>query len=272
MRKTLTLFLAVQALSFVIWITMPKDTNVMAKEPAEAIHAVSGDLPGDKNKAEIHPDFEVRNFDTSEENINTALKDNISKALNKLPAEHAKTVRNIILDFSPAANRGLGGNNLIILRSVGMGANELIGVLVHEIGHNVDYGYLTDKNTDKRSGFMDGNSPVYITDPSVDFYRICWDNESKLKKTANNFDFVSGYAMADPFEDFAETYTYYVLHGNDFRALTSANPNIYAKYRFMKYRVFNGVEFDTDDGRVKPDNRPWDTTLLSYDLDKFLAG
>jgi hypothetical protein len=271
MRKTLTLFLLIQAFSFFIWTTMPKDTQVMANEPVQVNHAVSESVSTAEQESRIQPDFDVRNFDNSNQNTNTILQNRIEEALNKLPAEHASTVQNVILDFSSSAHRGLGGNNLIILRGVGMDINEFISVLIHETGHNVDYGYLVSKKTEEKSRFMDGNYPVYITDPSVDFYRISWEDESTMKKTANNMDFVSGYAMTDPFEDFAETYTYYVLHNNDFKALTASSPDLYAKYRFMKYRVFNGVEFNTDDGVVSLKNRPWDTTILSYDLEDFLG-
>jgi len=262
MRKTLTLFLFIQALSFFIWTTMPKDTRVMANEPVTT-HAVS--------EERTQPEFSMRNFDDSKITINKALKEQIQTVLDELPAEHANTVEDIVLDYNPGAHRGLGGNNLIILRGIGMDTQEFIGVLVHETGHNVDYGYLTHKKTETESGFMDGSYPVYITDPSVDFYRISWDDETTLKKTANNLDFVSGYPMTDPFEDFAETYTYYVLHNEDFKALTASSPKLYAKYRFMKYRVFDGTEFNTGDGEVRQNNRPWDITLLGYDLEEFLS-
>lgn len=271
MRKTLTLFLLIQAFSFFIWMTMPKNVQVMAKEPVLAIE--TPDTAGKRAAAETrsYPEFSMRNFDDSKMAINTSLKEQIKTALNKLPAEHADTVEDIVLDYNPSAHRGLGGNNLIILRGVGMDTKELIGVLVHETAHNVDYDYLIAKKEEEKSEFKDGSQPLYITDPSVDFYRISWGDDTTLKKTANNLDFVSGYAMTDPFEDFAETYTYYVLHNEDFKALTASSPDIYAKYRFMKYRVFNGTEFSTGDGEVKQNNRPWDTTILSYDLNSFFS-
>ena len=261
--KTFTLFLAIQVLSFFIWQTAFSEKTAVI-EPAQTVHAAS-------DEARLHPDFTARNISDSQIRLDTANKNQIKSALDKLPAEHANTVRNIILDYSPNAYRGLGGNNLIILRGIAMDAKELVGVLVHETGHNVDYGYLTHKKTEKKSAFKDGSLPVYITDPSVDFYRISWEDEFTLKNTASNLDFVSGYAMTDPFEDFAETYTYYVLHNADFKALAASSPKLYAKYRFMRYRVFDGVEFDMGDGEVNMNSRPWDITLLGYDLNAFLG-
>lgn len=262
--KAITLFLAIQVLSFGIWQIISSDNEVLANEPVSEIHAAS-------EETQINIDFSMRNFSESIVSLNIAQKAKITEALETLPQGHASSIEKIILDYNKTAGRGLGGNNLIILRGVGMGYEELIGVLVHETAHNVDYAYLTPKKEVTKSKFKDGSYPLYITDPSIDFYRISWEDEFTLKNTASNLDFVSGYAMSDPFEDFAETYTYYVLHNADFKTLAASSPKLYAKYRFMKYRVFNGQEFNTGDGIVNLNNRSWDTTILSYTLSDFLS-
>ncbi|MBU1935165.1 putative zinc-binding metallopeptidase [Patescibacteria group bacterium] len=246
---------------------MPKTTSAMATEPASesTTHEVA------QQETSLELDFSARNFSESQISLNATLQEQIIEAMEVLPSSHAETVEKIILDYNQQAHRGLGGNNLVILRGVNMGIKELVAVLIHETGHNVDYGYLVEKNEDEISEFKDGNYPLYITDPSIDFYRISWENETTLKNTSSNLDFVSGYAMSDPFEDFAETYVYYVLHNADFRTLTASSPDLYAKYRFMKYRVFDGVEFDTGDAQVNLNNRPWDITVLSYDLEELLS-
>jgi hypothetical protein len=243
---------------------MSETAPAMAIEPVSNTHAVS-------DVQKVTPDFDVRNFDESRFDLNTLQKTDINAALEVLPVDHSSTVKNIILDYKADAGRGLGGNNLIILRGLNMSESELIGVFVHEVGHNVDYAYLSPKKLEKESEFKDGSYPLYVTDASLDFYRICWENEKTRKKTVSNLDFVSGYAMSDPFEDFAETYIYYVLHNADFKALTAESPKLLAKYRFMQYHVFGGVEFDTGDGVVRANNRPWDITILAYDLEKFLG-
>lgn len=244
---------------------MPKNTQVMANEPAPVseAHAVS-----QANEVEVN--FRTRNMGESALDLNEYQKEQIKLALSHLPAEHAQTIKNIVLDYNSEAHRGLGGNNLIILRGTEVDNKEFISVLVHETAHNVDYGYLTHKKTEERSAFRDGGHSIYITDPSVDFYSISWEDERTLKNTADNLDFVSGYAMSDPFEDFAETYTYYVLHNQDFKALVASSPELYVKYQFMKEQVFNGAEFSTGDSQVVMYNRPWDITVLNYDLEKFL--
>jgi hypothetical protein len=120
---------------------------------------------------------------------------------------------------------------------------------------------------------MDGKNPVYNDDLSLDFYRISFLNEKELRSESNDLDFVSGYALSDPFEDFAESYTFYILHGNEFRQLAAENYKLALKYRFLKEKVFNGKEYDKDDNSLIAffNQRNYDTTVLDFDLKKFLA-
>ena len=267
--KVITLFLALQLISFGIWKTMSSPQTVMA-DPVPAPIAVTHAAAGQATTPKV--DFAVRHLESPQYASLNSVEARALEAMAKLPAGHVQSVKNIILDFDKTAHRGYGGNGMIILRAVDMGSAEFVGVLVHEIGHNVDSSFLKPADNRKVSAFMDMNNPVYQSDNSVRFYSISWMDEKTMKNSAVNMDFVSGYAMSDPFEDFAETYAYYVLHGNDFRALTATSAALYAKYNFMKDVVFNGQEFDTDDGKVEANNRPWDVTLIGYDLQKFIAG
>ncbi|MFH0820266.1 MAG: putative zinc-binding metallopeptidase [Candidatus Peregrinibacteria bacterium] len=218
--------------------------------------------------ANVH--FSARNVASGSGTSNEVnLEQTIKTVLAHLPQDHVASLANVILDFDPQAYRGLGGKKMVILRA-NMEQGELIGVLVHELGHNVDLIALDSAKAAMASGFKDGATLVYLGDLSLDFYRISWMDEQTLKKTMGNLDFVSGYAMTDPFEDFAETYAYYVLHNQDFKAKVSTSAPLYAKYRFMKYRVFKGVEFDTGDAKVETLSRPWDVTILPYKLEQFL--
>ena len=204
--------------------------------------------------------------------VDSDKKREIASVLEKLPSKHISTLKNIVLDYDPDAHRGLGGKSIVILRAVNMDTDEFYGVLVHEIGHNVDLGYLTETNKKKVSEFKDGKRPVYEGDPSLGFYRISWDDDKNRKITASNLDFVSGYGLTDPFEDFAECYVYYVLHNKEFQSKTQTSEMLLQKYNYMKNVVFQGWEYDTGtyitDGLKR---RPWDITVLSYDMDNFLA-
>ena len=219
-----------------------------------------------------HVKFSMRTEEKDFYILNGDKKREIVSVLEKLPKEHISTLQNVVLDYNPNAHRGLGGKSIIIIRAVDIDPTEFFAVMIHEIGHNVDLGYLGETSQKKTSGFIDGKKPVYETDPSLDFYRISWENDKTRKKTAGNQDFVSGYAMTDPFEDFAESYVYYILHNKDFKSKTQNSDNLLAKYEYMKNTVFDGEEFETGEYLTENLNRqPWDITVLSYSLSAFLA-
>jgi hypothetical protein len=79
---------------------------------------------------------------------------------------------------------------------------EFLSVLIHEFAHYFDIYSLTDDESD---------------DLSLDFYSISWDSVTRVKPGHSSIDFVSGYALTNQYEDFAETYTYYILHNKSFR-------------------------------------------------------
>lgn len=274
--KIFSLFAVIQMLSFGIWTNLSHaEPSIIQTNESAQVHPAPASIPEQevKEPTELRSttSFSTRNMDEKKRFLNEIRQNQIETALNRMPLDHAQTVERLVIDYSPEAHRGLGGNNLIILRGVNMGTEETIAVLVHEMGHNVDFGLLTPSSTAIESSFKDWKIPLYETDPSVDFFRLSWEDEKTRKSTAINTDFVSGYAMSDCFEDFAETYTYYVLHNKDFKRIAANSDMLYAKYRFMKYEVFGGLEFDTGDGLVDENKRPWDITVLGYDLNGFLS-
>lgn len=71
------------------------------------------------------------------------------------------------------------------------------------------------------------------------------------KVTKHPGDFVTVRAMENPFEDFAETYETYVMHGDNFRKKMQRSEVLRKKYKYMKEHVFNGVEYGRDsDGKI----------------------
>lgn len=199
-------------------------------------------------------------------------KSTVYQTLSKLPKEHVAELLELTLFYTPDGRRGLGGGNSIILRCTNVTKTELVGVLMHEIGHLVDAGTVRGSDDTGFSGFYDFGKPVLIDDPSLAFYQICWLSEAERKANSSDLDFVSGYAMSDPFEDFAETYAYYRLHGKEFRKLAGSNEHLAAKYEFMKNSVFGGSEFETGSSApVKENARDYDVTVLPYSFTKFLT-
>lgn len=194
----------------------------------------------------------------------------VYQTLVSLPDEHREHLQHLTLYFADG-RRGLGGGSTIILRCSDVSDKELTSVLVHEMGHIVDTGLYTGNSSYGKSEFMDGSLPIYSDDLSVRFYRISWKNDQKLKSGVKESSFVSKYAMTDPFEDFAETYNFYVLHGEQFREMAEFDRNLMRKYLFLKYYIFKGQEFDNDPyTTTQPFTRTYDSTTLNYDEKSFI--
>ena len=193
----------------------------------------------------------------------------VYRTLKSLPKEPVNKLGNLTLYFSDTGRRGLGGGDTIILRCQNVTDAELVGVLVHEVGHIMDTGVLTGSSKTTISEFRDGTARVYENDPSLEFYRLSFENEATLREDASEYDFVSGYAMSDPFEDFAETYAYYILHGTEFRDLTDNNLILSKKYEYMKTVVFEGREYFNGDEEIDQTERHYDVTVLPYDMERF---
>ena len=188
----------------------------------------------------------------------------------KFPESFTTSLENMTLKTSTEGPRGLAGASTMILRVTDISKSELVGVAIHELGHVVDLGHLKGTLTASASNFMDGSTAVPSNDPSSEFYAISWKS-AKEKNGARAEDFVSGYAASDPFEDFAETFNYYVLHGDEFLSLTKGNGALGKKYTFMKDKVFGGEEFLKGSSQKKYTTyRPWDTTVLAYDWNWYL--
>lgn len=188
----------------------------------------------------------------------------VYQTLTQLPENHRKQVKELTLFYTKDGRRGLSGNGAVVLRCLNVTADELASVLMHEIGHLVDAGYLSGSPNVELSGFYDFDIPVPADDASSIFYKIAWNSEKERAAETYEVDFVSLYAMTDPFEDFAETYTYYRLHGSEFRKLMQTSKRLRKKYEFMKWYVFDGEEFGEFEDRedINMWVRHYDVTVL----------
>ena len=107
-------------------------------------------------------------------------------------------------------------------------------------------------------------------DLSYDFYDISWSETNILKSNSKLEDFVSGYAMTNRYEDFAETFAFYILHNEEFQFRMKKSLKLQEKYDFMKKYIFPKWEFITNEFSVKIEQENiWDTTKLDFDFDKF---
>lgn len=192
----------------------------------------------------------------------------VEKTLTALPTNLTSNLKDLTLYLTERKSRGMSNSHLIELRCADMSDAELVSVLIHEIGHTVDLGYLRGSGNIS-SDFTDGSLLIPTDDVSVEFYQLSWKNSEKQRFIASRKDFVSGYAMSDPFEDFAESFNFYLLHGNDFRLLTQESETLQAKYDFLKENVFAGKEFSSL-VTAESGKRVWDTTLIPIALQAFL--
>lgn len=136
---------------------------------------------------------------------------------------------------------------------------ELVSVFIHELWHYIDIYSLNNIN-------------LSIKDPSYYFYDITWDGAKTIKSSMTMQDFVSWYSMTNKYEDFAESFVYYILHNNDFLEKTKKSNILLEKYNFFWKYLFKNDEFKSIDfwkeEKIKDYYR--DITKISINLENFL--
>ncbi len=138
-----------------------------------------------------------------------------------------------------------------------MSISEFLAVWTHEFSHFIDLYFL------KKEVF---------TDISDYFYNISWQSTKVLKAGIQQSDFVSGYAMTNKYEDFAESLTYFILHNEDFIIKSQDSELLKAKYNFFTNYLFRKKEFIWTDFSI--DNKISlyyrDITKIDISLENFL--
>jgi hypothetical protein len=188
-----------------------------------------------------------------------------------LPWNIADTLFSISLVAQKWERRWRWWSRTIILHTPEMKwLQEFREVLTHELGHTIDLWMLVWSNTTLDPNFVLWTKTLFpIDDVSLWFYSISWTNSSTRKANAVYTDFVAGYAMTNPYEDFAETFNMYLWHQDVFREMMATSPVLQKKYAFMQKIMWNFF-FSADADNVynvtkNPQRRPWDTTRLRLD-------
>lgn len=195
-------------------------------------------------------------------NIEALLK----AAIIDLPTSHTAALKKLEVRNQQNASRGLANSKMIILNTDSISSSdELQAVFTHEMGHVVDLGMLKPNGRTK-SAFWTEGTQVFVGDPSIDFYTLSWTDYNSRKQVAKRGDFISGYAMSSPYEDFAESYVFYRLHGEKFRSIAAESEILQAKYNFIKNRVFKGQEYQKEKHVAANflHNVIWDATLVKF--------
>lgn len=143
-------------------------------------------------------------------------------------------------------------------------------ILTHELGHIIDLWVVKWTSSDLDQSFLLGNIASFsANDASLSFYRLSWDNTTTRKASALYTDFVWGYAMTNPYEDFAESFNMYIRHQDVFRTMMITSETLQKKYYIMD-RLLGGVYKDSDQKNIgivnkNPKRRPWDSTRMSLE-------
>lgn len=218
--------------------------------------------------------FSAESFRSPSEKLKLKrVKKTLEKTIMALPNGHVERLKSLEVRNKRHISRGMANSKKMILHTGTIeNQKELAAVFIHEMGHIVDFGYFRGKSSSGRSLFKDGKRFIFNDDLSLEFYQISWSSTQRLKRTVANHDFVSGYAKSDCFEDFAESYLFYRVHGEKFRALMKNSEKLQQKYAFMKEIVFDGKEFQKEkEVEELSQNLVWDATLLTYEKEDLFS-
>lgn len=162
----------------------------------------------------------------------------------------------VTVDYGRTEPRGTYSDATISVAAID-DASEMVKVLVHEMGHRIDVGT-----------FVPGSDGKDLSD---DFYALSWTDVSVKRRGAKSADFVSGYAQTNRYEDFAESFVFYIFHNRDFAQRALHSKILKAKYHFFQESVFPERNFQDTAFQVQPlPSYLWDTTKIAVHLPKYL--
>lgn len=135
--------------------------------------------------------------------------------------------------------------------------DECSSVWIHEFAHYIDLYFF------KKSVF---------TDISNYFYNISWENTTVIKAWLEQKDFVSWYSMTNKYEDFAESFTYFILHNWDFLEKSKKSVILKNKYDFFSKFLFKNNEFIWTNFWLTNEIQDYyrDITKINFSLENFL--
>jgi hypothetical protein len=228
--------------------TVAPEESVPVAPPASSSGAAASDTPEETVSVYVRPDGSI---------VKRALAETLRLNYDSDRFRPKIVPMSLVYDADRTEPRGqVSGKTLTLSLNIPT-TDETIAVLVHEMGHIVDIQHL-------RKGMLSA-------DPSKEFYALSWQSSSEKLPDAKISDFVSGYALSNQYEDFAETFAFYVLHNDTFRKRAASEATLRAKYEFMRDEVFDDGSFEgTDFGSGTVADYFWDTTKLAFDRKKYL--
>ena len=159
-------------------------------------------------------------------------------------------------------------NTLVINLDKIVSYTEFSDVFTHELWHIVDLGVVQWVSRTIDKDFTEFWRSVFATDDlSLEYYATSWKSESTRLALSSADDFCSGYAMTNPFEDFAECFNLYMNHNAYFRYIAENNSTLEWKYNFlanvMGWSYLFASAWDVTKAKQKRiSRRPRDTTRM----------
>jgi len=145
---------------------------------------------------------------------------------------------------------------------------EFSEVFTHELWHVVDLGVVQWVSRTNDRDFTEFWRVVFAADDlSLEYYDTSRGSESTRLALSSADDFCSGYAMTNPFEDFAECFNLYMNHNAYFRYIAESNSTLAWKYNFianlMNWSYLFASVADLQKAKQKRlTRRPRDTTRM----------
>lgn len=146
-------------------------------------------------------------------------------------------LENVTIHHRLDLRRGLASSNKIWIRCL-KDIEEFENIFLHELGHIVAHNYIADED-------------------EQNFYNIGGKS-------------ISEYGQEKVEEDFAESFLMYIKHGNEYRQIILSNNELKSKYEFIKYKIFDGYEFNMEEALnrevlsqfTESDYYPYDISIL----------
>ena len=133
---------------------------------------------------------------------------------------------------------------------------ETFAVFMHELAHYIDLYYFKKQDN---------------YDMSYEFYSISWLSTKTTLPWQDQTDFVSGYAASNAYEDFSESFLYYILHNREFLKKAETSEKLQEKYDFFRNKLFVDWSFEKSGFSLgEHADYNWDITKLDFSLENFL--
>ncbi len=117
------------------------------------------------------------------------------------------------------------------------------GLAIPEQGliENINPGFIIEQDINKYYIIHEIGHIVYHTLPQPELFSIDYSNIVQYEDRPAGF--VTYYSLVNKHENFAEHFSYYVVRSQEFRDMATQDKLLDSKYNFLKYNVFDGIEY-----------------------------